>query len=776
MFRCLWLCVCALFIFTTYPSLARAESATQASVEFDFELTLKLINKFSKRYNENTPESELRDAIQALLEYSADANTCAKDIQTKLAEHEQSLTVLGETAKGDSIEVTQQRKTLTRQKEAAERKISGCKLVVLQTSQISEQLKNILQMQMEHELLTLTPPIWRIVRLIFPLKTWSFDQDKFIATSGVKELKEQHGWILTGIILLACVVFLVLQHFLKAQRLKPFFSETTFLDRLFYNLLIAFSRFSFPIILFGGWSLLVFLIRYKASYFSFFSAVCYGGFIYSVLLWVNQVLLVPVSGAPLVRLSMEDARRISRQLIVLGSGLFLCFLLFAALLSQSLSAPWLVLVRDLLVTIVSLQLFWLVWLIGHVAPLSGLTRWIRLGFLLVLSAILVSEWIGYRNLAEYLLLSVIKTMGALSAFWLVINLLRDLFEGIAEGEHHWQHRVRDMLGLKANEKQPGVYWFYLMILLVLWIGLVLWLFRVWGMPEANFSTLYHYVTEGIHVAEHTIVPIYIGSGILAFFVLLFLFHLIRDRFVKKWLVQTRVERGAREAIVSIIGYIGFILAFLIGLSIAGVNFSNFALIAGALSVGIGFGLQNVVNNFISGIILLFERPVKTGDWVRVGQTEGYVRKISIRTTQIQTFDRADVIVPNSDLIASQVTNRMLRDHYGRVSVKIGVAYGSDVQLVRKLLLEIANKHPSVIKNELVAPEPQVLFLAFGESALVLELRAVIYDVDTQLETVSDFHFAIEESFRQHGIQIPFPQRDIYIRNWTEVKQTLTKCL
>jgi small-conductance mechanosensitive channel len=207
-----------------------------------------------------------------------------------------------------------------------------------------------------------------------------------------------------------------------------------------------------------------------------------------------------------------------------------------------------------------------------------------------------------------------------------------------------------------------------------------------------------------------------------------------------------------------------IIAAIIGLSLAGFSFTNLAIIAGALSVGIGFGLQNIVNNFISGIILLFERPIRTGDWVVVGNTEGYVRKISIRSTQIETFDRADVIVPNSELISNQVTNWMLRDPWGRVIVPVGVAYGSDVEKVREVLLAIASEHPLVITDNSRVSPPRVLFRGFGDSSLNFELRCFIRNVDQRLVTLSELNFAIEKGLREANIQIPFPQRDLHLRS------------
>jgi len=214
--------------------------------------------------------------------------------------------------------------------------------------------------------------------------------------------------------------------------------------------------------------------------------------------------------------------------------------------------------------------------------------------------------------------------------------------------------------------------------------------------------------------------------------------------------------------VAITGYGMIIAAALIALSVAGVTFQNVAIIAGALSVGIGFGLQNIVNNFVSGLILLFERPISTGDWIVVGNVEGYVRRISIRSTQIQTFDHADVIVPNSELISGSVTNWMLHDSYGRVRVPIGVAYGSDTEAVKSTLLRIAHEHPQIVQNVRGVPDPYVLFLSFGDSALSFELRAFVRDVDQRLIVLSDLNFAIDAAFREAGIELPFPQRDVHL--------------
>lgn len=204
------------------------------------------------------------------------------------------------------------------------------------------------------------------------------------------------------------------------------------------------------------------------------------------------------------------------------------------------------------------------------------------------------------------------------------------------------------------------------------------------------------------------------------------------------------------------------LGTLIALSAVGVDFSKLTMIASALSVGIGFGLQNVINNFSSGIILIFERAVRVGDWVVIGQTEGIVDKINLRSTQVKTWDHADIIVPNSDMISNQVTNWTLEKPSGRIILNVDVAYGSDTELVRKLLLEVAKSHPVVLEDGSVK-EPIVLFLGFGKNALHLEMRCFIKDIVDSLIVKSDLYFAIDDILRKNGIEIPFPQRDLHVK-------------
>jgi potassium-dependent mechanosensitive channel len=199
---------------------------------------------------------------------------------------------------------------------------------------------------------------------------------------------------------------------------------------------------------------------------------------------------------------------------------------------------------------------------------------------------------------------------------------------------------------------------------------------------------------------------------------------------------------------------------LIGISAAGINLTSLALIAGGLSLGIGFGLQNIVQNFVSGLILLAERPFKAGDWIVAGGVSGNVKKISVRATEIETFQKQTVIVPNSELINAAVGNWTHKNKLGRVDVPVGVAYDCDPRRVHAVLSEIVEAHPSILKN----PAPMVAFTAFADSSLNFEVRFFLADITSQVPVQNDIRFAIHERFKQEGIQIPFPQRDLHIKS------------
>jgi small-conductance mechanosensitive channel len=223
--------------------------------------------------------------------------------------------------------------------------------------------------------------------------------------------------------------------------------------------------------------------------------------------------------------------------------------------------------------------------------------------------------------------------------------------------------------------------------------------------------------------------------------------------------QRDIEEGVQYALNRLLHYTVLGMGILLALQNLGVSITALAGLGAILAVGIGFGLQNIAQNFVSGVILLLERPVKKGDFVVVGDTRGTVRSIHARATVITTLDNVDILVPNGEFITEAVVNQTYRDRQVRVRIDVGVAYGSDTELVRQTLLRVANEQEGVVRKS----DTQVFFQDFGDSALEFSLRVWLSDPLIQNRVSSELRFAIDRAFRKADIEIPFPQRDLHLK-------------
>ncbi|MGB0411125.1 MAG: DUF3772 domain-containing protein [Pikeienuella sp.] len=352
---------------------------------------------------------------------------------------------------------------------------------------------------------------------------------------------------------------------------------------------------------------------------------------------------------------------------------------------------------------------------------------------------------GYHFAARTILFPTIYSVALFAAGYLIFALIREAVEAHLTDNNKEEERLRLIPVLVA--------------FVLICAGTPL-LALIWGASVADLSQAYDAAAAGLVIGDVALSPMDFITFAVVFGIGYTLTKAAQKVLGTTVLPKTGMTTGGASALTAGVGYVGVITAAIIAISATGIDLSNLAIVAGALSVGIGFGLQTIVSNFVSGVILLIERPVKVGDWVSVGTSQGYVKKVNVRSTEIEGFDRSSFIVPNSDLISSTVLNMTHSDKIGRVIIPIGVAYGTDPRRIEKILLEIARAHPLVISN----PAPSAYFMNFGADALEFELRVFLNDVNWMISVKSDINFAIAKRFAEEDIEIPFAQRDLHIRN------------
>jgi small-conductance mechanosensitive channel len=385
-------------------------------------------------------------------------------------------------------------------------------------------------------------------------------------------------------------------------------------------------------------------------------------------------------------------------------------------------------------------------------------------------AVIVAQLFGLLALGAFIVDRLVWTSVVLAGLHLAAALVEGLTSATLQEETPASVWLHDNIGLSANGLGQFGVLLSGIVKLVLIVAAASLIIAPFGVETGQLTDIFRRVFTGIEIGGFSFSLTSVLIALALVFIGVVVTRGIQGWLENRYLPRTSLDTGLKASIRTGIGYVGIIVAASIGLSSLGLDLENIALVAGALSVGIGFGLQSIVSNFVSGLILLAERPFKQGDWIVVGEEQGIVKRINVRATELQTFDRATVLIPNQDFIAGTVKNRVHRDTLGRIDVPVGVGYDSDPQKVKEILLEVANAHPMTLSY----PEPAAFFVEFGASSLDFMLFAYLADVGNGYGVRSDLRFEIFRRFQEEGIEIPFAQSDVTIRNLDTILDALAK--
>lgn len=369
--------------------------------------------------------------------------------------------------------------------------------------------------------------------------------------------------------------------------------------------------------------------------------------------------------------------------------------------------------------------------------------------------------VGHVSLARFVLTRIYYMAFLITGGWFARALLVELTEYIGPQISKPFAPEDQATGAKPQEDQRLlVFWLRLFIDALIFLMFLPLAAFILGAQWTDIRNFVSDAIVGIEIGGFTVSLANILSALIAVVVIMVVTRFIQRTMDSRIFAPARVESGLRNTFRTLIGYVGLVIGFMVGIGTLGFPLANLAIVAGALSLGIGFGLQSIVNNFVSGLILLFERPIKVGDWIVTSAGEGIVKRISVRSTEIETFDWASVIVPNSELVTAPVTNWTHKNRYTRLNIPVSVSYSADPEEVSALLL----KEAKLNRRTLSYPMPVIFFAAFGDSSLDFQVRIFINNVDDRIPVQNEMRISIFKALREAGIEIPFPQRDLHVRS------------
>ena len=779
-------------VFFTLPIQAQETTTLLAEKkEIDISLIAKDIQKIENSISKTVPtKTESVELVKRLNEYYSLAQTKRNIEQAKLDELQKKVTALGSLDEGvkESKEIANQRSQFLKEIESVKTQISKTDLAIAQIDTLNQKVANqrtqglldtllvkrnsILDIkEFATTLLNFSTFIYHLLQ--YPL-SWYQEQTATVQHTTIDKLFSLLFWAFSALGFSILINMFIRKKLGYDQAIeKPNYSQKV--QAGFFMILaraiipaaipVAFLawRNQNPDFLTGQFGTLIDIFAHYLIYLFLFTGI-------------SSILFTPKKEQwRLIEVNNDRACKISKTLIY--SIVILCFFSFlhVAAIRLGIGEETVYAIKMVNNCIKGICIMFLAHgllynstsltdeELNSTEEVQGLSLSSKLSILIIIASAIVLGFslVGYVKLAEYVYNRFFVSVAFVGVGYIFQKFIFVLFHQLMN-KKFWSKNLR----LTKQKAKRIEFLFNLFTVPVVGAFIILCILGVWGvsvdiMIQNLKKILVGFDIGGMHVSITSIF-----MGIVAFFVTNTIFKTIKNSLTEGKLSEAfDLDVGVKTSIAALIGFFGTILAFIVALSVMGGSLKGLAIAAGALSLGAGLGLQNVVNNFVSGIILLFERPFKIGDWILIDQYEGIVKQINMRSTQIETFNKSNVIIPNATLLSTSLINMTYKNKQSRVDLYVGVDYTSDIELVTNTLLECAKETKGVLQ----VPAPYVAVMALADNSLNFRLSFYISDVGNRLSMQTAVYSLIVEKFRERNINIPFPQRVLHIQKSEDQK-------
>ncbi|STX40296.1 potassium efflux system KefA [Legionella donaldsonii] len=731
-----------LFVLLLLSAANAAESQFQSNIGFNAPQALSQLEEINRELATKVNYSELYEAVKTINVLKEHANQCISKGKSELQKidgmlkNNSVLTVLKE-------EKDTRYQYLINQRSLNEKLTAECIFFDYRAQEVINEINTRMSKTRLSNLLTRTSPIWEKIDSQF--FTLPLNEQTFYQYSGIQQLNSTHLVVLVSILLGGIVFVLVGINFISNNIKKTFFFKEV-IPILQWPL-----SFLFPVLLAN-----LYLHWVLAGVVPYPGVILLFNALFYYLLAIGLLRFVLLIGANYISYMTDSLRAVLLKRYTVLMTLLLCGAIGAILIRGQWVPPQLLELRiTLFITLLSLAACWLGWLIlrpPFFKTISSLKAKLAKILLAGMSLFtIVMAWLGYINFAIHFFPNVFASILLIWVTWKVTQLFGKVYFLLSAPEQPLSQKIHAWMGLKPHKKLIELFTIR-MILNAGFILFMLFIFmKIWGVSQYYIDTGKALYFNGFTIADISIWPKRIVRGAILFCILIMLGRALSTYVARRSAFKGELYR--QDTIATLITYIVFVIAVISGLLMAGVNFMSLAVIAGALSIGMGFGLQYLVSDFVSGIILLMRKPVTPGDLVIIDDTEGYIKKIRLLSTQITTLTHADVIIPNSSLINKSFTNYTYHNNkMCRMNSQIILDSNSDFELAKQLLLEVVKNNPNVIQEP--PHQPVVLFeLTPSPSILyvVIDLWYFIKNVDLKQVVSSEINYAIVKALKDHNL-------------------------